>query len=50
MRQVDDVFVSRGKLNTLEVVADGIGQFHAFCNVGFVWGGGAALAVARASA
>jgi len=45
MRQVDDVFVSRGKLNTLEVVADGIGQFHAFCNVGFVWGGGEVLAV-----
>ncbi len=45
MRQVDEVFVSRAKLNTLELVGDGVGQFHAFCNVGFVWGGGEVLVV-----
>ncbi len=30
---------------TVEVVGDGIAHFHGFCNVGFAWGDGQALAV-----
>ncbi|MEE8557327.1 MAG: alkyl sulfatase dimerization domain-containing protein [Myxococcota bacterium] len=29
----------------MEKVGEGVGQFHAFCNVGFVWGGGETLVV-----
>ena len=33
------------KFGRVEAVADGVAQFHGFCNVGFVYGGGAALVV-----
>jgi len=36
---------SARKNATVEVVADGVAHFHGFCNVGLVWGGGAALVV-----
>jgi alkyl sulfatase BDS1-like metallo-beta-lactamase superfamily hydrolase len=44
-RGLGGTLVSPRKQGSAEVVADGIAQFHGFCNVGFVYGGGQALIV-----
>ena len=41
----NDPLAGAGPLGRVEVVADGVAQFHGFCNVGFVFGGGASLVV-----
>ncbi len=45
MAQRDEALVSRARRNTVERLGDGVAQFHGFCNVGLVWGGGEALVV-----
>ncbi len=45
MSQQDEAFAFRARRNAVEEVGDGVAQFHGFCNVGFVWGGGEALVV-----
>jgi alkyl sulfatase BDS1-like metallo-beta-lactamase superfamily hydrolase len=49
MRELGEGLVSRAKLGTLERLGPGVAQFHGFCNVGFVWRGGEALAVDTSS-
>jgi alkyl sulfatase BDS1-like metallo-beta-lactamase superfamily hydrolase len=41
----NDPLAGAGPLGRVEAVAEGVAQFHGFCNVGFVWGRGAVLAV-----
>jgi glyoxylase-like metal-dependent hydrolase (beta-lactamase superfamily II) len=50
MRSLGDELVSRSKHGTVETVAEGVAQFHAFGNVGFAWGGGASLVVDTSNA
>jgi alkyl sulfatase BDS1-like metallo-beta-lactamase superfamily hydrolase len=45
MSTIQEALVSSRKNGTVEPVGDGLAQFHGFCNVGFVWGNGAALVV-----
>ncbi len=45
MAQRDEALGFRARRNSVEQVADGVAQFHGFCNVGLVWGGGEALVV-----
>lgn len=45
MSTIGEALVSSKRNGTVEMVADGVAQFHGFCNVGFVFGGGAALVV-----
>lgn len=45
MRTLGEGLVAPGKQGTVETVCDGVAQFHGFCNVGVVYGGGAVLAV-----
>ena len=40
-----ETLVPRRRHATVERVRDGLAQFHGFCNVGFVYGGGEALVV-----
>ena len=44
-RGLGATLVARRKQGTVERVADGVAQFHAFCNVGIVYGGNKALIV-----
>jgi alkyl sulfatase BDS1-like metallo-beta-lactamase superfamily hydrolase len=39
-----------GPLGRVEKLADGVAQFHGFCNVGFVWGRGEVLVVDTSNA
>jgi alkyl sulfatase BDS1-like metallo-beta-lactamase superfamily hydrolase len=45
-----DALVPPSRQGTLESVAEGVAQFHAFCNVGLVFGSGAVLLVDTSSA
>lgn len=45
MSTIQQALASSRRTGTVEPVADGVAQFHGFCNVGFVYGGGAALVV-----
>lgn len=45
MSSIGEALVSSKRNGTVEVVADGVAQFHGFCNVGYVFGGGASLVV-----
>lgn len=45
MSTIGEALVSQKKNGTVESLGDGLAQFHGFCNVGFAWGGGAALVV-----
>jgi len=49
VRELGAGLISRAKLGTLEPLGDGVAQFHGFCNVGFVWRDGCALAVDTSS-
>jgi alkyl sulfatase BDS1-like metallo-beta-lactamase superfamily hydrolase len=41
----NDPLAGAGPLGRVEVLGDGVAQFHGFCNVGFVWGRGEVLVV-----
>lgn len=43
--ELGDGLISRRSVGQVEPVTDGVAQLHGFCNVGFVYGGGAALTV-----
>ena len=45
MSSLGEGLVSPTRQGSLELVTDGVAQFHAFCNVGVVYGGGEVLAV-----
>lgn len=45
MSTIEQALASSRKNGSVEQVADGVAQFHGFCNVGFVWGNGEALVV-----
>jgi len=45
MSSIGEALVSSKRNGTVEMVADGVAQFHGFCNVGYVFGGGASLVV-----
>ena len=45
MSTIGEALASSKRPGTVETVADGVAQFHGFCNVGFVFGGGASLVV-----
>lgn len=45
MSTIGEALISSKKRGTVEPLADGVAQLHGFCNVGFVFGGGAALVV-----
>ena len=46
----NDPLAGAGPLGRVEVLADGVAQFHGFCNVGFVWGRGEVLVVDTSNA
>jgi alkyl sulfatase BDS1-like metallo-beta-lactamase superfamily hydrolase len=50
MSTIQEALVSSRKTGTVERVADGVAQFHGFCNVGFVFGGGASMVVDTSNA
>lgn len=50
MSSIGEALTSSRRASTVEPVADGVAQFHGFCNVGFVYGGGAALVVDTSNA
>src|SRR6185369_11632624 len=50
MSSIGEALTSSRRVGTVEPVADGVAQFHGFCNVGFVHGGGAALVVDTSNA
>ncbi len=45
MSSLGEGLVSPTRQGSLELVTDGVAQFHGFCNVGVVYGGGEVLAV-----
>ena len=45
MAQRDEALVFSARRNSVERLGDEVAQFHGFCNVGLVWGGGEALVV-----
>jgi alkyl sulfatase BDS1-like metallo-beta-lactamase superfamily hydrolase len=45
-----DPLAGSGPLGRTELLADGVAQFHGFCNVGLVWGRGEALVVDTSNA
>ena len=45
MSTIGEALTSSRRNGSVEEVAEGVAQFHGFCNVGFVYGGGAALVV-----
>jgi alkyl sulfatase BDS1-like metallo-beta-lactamase superfamily hydrolase len=45
MSTIGEALTSSRRTGSVEEIADGVAQFHGFCNVGFVFGGGAALVV-----
>lgn len=50
MSSIGEALTSSKRASSVEPVADGVAQFHGFCNVGFVYGGGAALVVDTSNA
>ena len=46
----NDPLAGAGPLGRVEVLGDGVAQFHGFCNVGFVWGRGEVLVVDTSNA
>ena len=46
----NDPLAGAGPLGRVEVLADGVAQFHGFCNVGLVWGRGEVLVVDTSNA
>ncbi|MBY0278084.1 MBL fold metallo-hydrolase [Candidatus Binatia bacterium] len=50
MSSIGEALTSSRRASTVEPVVDGVAQFHGFCNVGFVYGGGAALVVDTSNA
>ena len=46
----NDPLAGAGPLGRVEVIGDGVAQFHGFCNVGFVWGRGEVLVVDTSNA
>ncbi len=46
----NDPLAGAGPLGRIEVLGDGVAQFHGFCNVGFVWGRGEVLVVDTSNA
>ena len=50
MSTIQEALASSKRTGTVEPVADGVAQFHGFCNVGFVYGGGASLVVDTSNA
>jgi len=50
MSTIGEALRSQKKTGTVEKLGDGLAQFHGFCNVGFAWGGGAALVVDTSNA
>ena len=45
MSERSNPLAGTGALGTTQKLADGVAQFHGFCNVGMVWGGGEVLVV-----
>lgn len=45
MSTIGEALTSSKKRGTVELLSDGVAQLHGFCNVGFVFGGGAAMVV-----
>lgn len=50
MSSIGEALTSSRRTSTVEPVIDGVAQFHGFCNVGFVYGGGASLVVDTSNA
>jgi glyoxylase-like metal-dependent hydrolase (beta-lactamase superfamily II) len=50
MSTIQEALTSSKRTGTVEPVVDGVAQFHGFCNVGFVYGGGAAMVVDTSNA
>lgn len=50
MSSIGEALTSSKRAGTVETVTDGVAQFHGFCNVGYVYGGGAALVVDTSNA
>ncbi len=50
MSTIGEALTSSRRASSVEPVVDGVAQFHGFCNVGFVYGGGASLVVDTSNA
>jgi alkyl sulfatase BDS1-like metallo-beta-lactamase superfamily hydrolase len=50
MSSIGEALTSSKRAGSVEPVVDGVAQFHGFCNVGFVFGGGASMVVDTSNA